>query len=100
MSLPPGATLVSGEVPMALPPGATLVSGASDSGTPTPTKPQAFPLTQQQGESYDDFMDRAVQRAKQLTPDEMKQAEASARDPKKIAAEDGSDLLRVSRRGF
>lgn len=27
MGLPPGATLVSGEVPMALPPGATLVSG-------------------------------------------------------------------------
>jgi hypothetical protein len=29
LSLPPGATLVSGQVPMALPPGATLVSGGS-----------------------------------------------------------------------
>jgi hypothetical protein len=33
MGLPPGATLVSGQVPMALPPGATLVSsGASQAG--------------------------------------------------------------------
>lgn len=55
--------------------------------------PQAFPLTQQDGEPYDAFMARVVQRGKQLTPQEMQQAEAAARDPKKIATVLGSAAL-------
>lgn len=57
------------------------------------SKPQAWPLTQQAGESYDDFMQRAITRAKQLTPQEMSQAEANVRDPKKIGTVLGAAAL-------
>ena len=41
VSLPPGATLVSGEVPMRLPPGASLVSGNPTVPPATPQAPES-----------------------------------------------------------